>query len=287
MKKVLIVGKDSYIGDSFARYLEGHNDFAIDIVDSFADNWKQADFSNYDVVYHVAAIVHKKENKKSSELCYKVNRDHAYEVALRAKTSGVKQFIFLSTMSVYGIEKGVITKDTIPTPKTYYGKSKYEAEQLIKSLNDKEFRVAILRPPMIYGEGCKGNYQRLRKLALKLPVFPNIKNERSMLYIDNLNEFVKLIIKNNNSGVFLPQNMDYVCTSEMVSLIANHHNKNIRMTKVFNPIIKIFMIGSLGKVFGSLIYDKELGILEDSKGNNINYNVYGFNDTVALTEESN
>src|SRR5690606_7124221 len=119
------------------------------------------------VVIHVAGIAHVKETKENADLYYKVNRDLAFEVAKKAKNEGVKQFIFLSSMSVYGIETGIIKINTPTNPKTNYGRSKLEAEELISSIESDSFKVAILRPPMIYGKGCKGNYIRLANLAIK------------------------------------------------------------------------------------------------------------------------
>jgi UDP-glucose 4-epimerase len=219
------------------------------------DSWREKDFSPYDVVFHVAGIAHIKESRTNRELYYKVNRDLAYETAEKAYADGVKQFIFLSSMSVYGIETGVITKETPLQPKSAYGKSKAEAEQLIKSLENDLFRIAILRPPMVYGKGCKGNYPRLAKLALRLPIFPDIDNKRSMIYIDNLCEFIRLLIDDYGAGLFFPQNAEYVKTSEMVRLVAEAHGKRIRMVKLFNPILRILRVSIISKVFGDLVYD--------------------------------
>ncbi|MBO1915018.1 NAD-dependent epimerase/dehydratase family protein, partial [Microvirga sp. 3-52] len=91
---------------------------------------------------------------------------------------------------------GIIDMYTTPAPSNFYGDSKLQAENQIKSLNEDSFKVVILRPPMIYGKGSKGNYPKLAKAARKLPVFPNIDNQRSMLHIDNLCEFMKLMIDN-------------------------------------------------------------------------------------------
>jgi len=282
MKKILITGANSYIGTSFEKWLakEPEKD-AVDTVDMIGDSWKQKDFSGYDVVFHVAGIAHVKETKKNKELYYKVNRDLSYETARKAKKEGVKQFIFLSTMSVYGVEKGIIDENTPLKPKTNYGKSKLEAEKLIIPLSNDKFKVAILRPPMIYGKGCKGNYPRLAKLALKTPIFPNIDNKRSMLYIDNLCEFVKFIIDDCSSGIFFPQNEEYVCTSKMVKLIAEAHGKKIRMTKLFNPLIRLLKIGIVNKVFGDLVYDKNLIMINKIQ----NLSFIKFNETIRITEE--
>lgn len=166
MKRILITGKNSYIGSRFQEWLAKHPDkYKVDAISLRDESWKEKDFSEYDVVYHVAGIAHRKETKENRELYYKVNRDLAYEVAKKSKQDGIKQFIFLSTMSVYGLESGVIDEHTPLKPKSNYGKSKLQAEELIKPLEDDSFKIAILRPPMVYGKGCKGNYPRLAKLA--------------------------------------------------------------------------------------------------------------------------
>lgn len=258
-RKILITGVNSYIGTSFKKWLQQWpEEYKVHTIDLKNSNWREKDFSDHDVVFHVAGIVHIKENKQNAHLYYKVNRDLVYEVAKKSKVDGVNQFIFLSSMSVYGMETGVINKNTIPMPKNNYGKSKLQAEELITPLQDSIFKIAVLRPPMIYGEGCKGNYVRLEKFALKSPIFPKIKNKRSMIYIDNLCEFVKKIIDNESKGLFLPQNKEYVCTTEMVRDIAESHGKKIYMTKVFNPLLRILKISIIKKVFGNLIYEKKM-----------------------------
>ena len=255
MKKILITGANSYIGTSVERWLGKYPDkYYVDTIDMKGETWKNKDFSEYDVVFHVAGIAYIKETKENNDLYYKVNRDLAYETAKKAKEDGVKQFIFLSTMSVYGIVKGVIDEKSPLNPMNNYGKSKLQAEVLINSLQDTLFSVATLRPPMVYGKDCRGNYSRLAGIALKTPIFPKVDNKRSMIYIDNFSEFVKQLVDNRSGGIFFPQNSEYVNTSEMVRLIAEAHGKKIRLTKVFNPLLKLFMISTINKVFGDLVY---------------------------------
>lgn len=260
MKRILITGANSYIGTSFENYIKQFEDYSVDTIDMIDGSWRDYDFSEYNVVFHVAGIAHIKETEKNKQLYYDVNRDLAVETAEKAKNSGVKQFVLLSSMSVYGITIGVITKDTIPMPKSNYGKSKLEADNIIETLSDKNFKVAILRPPMVYGEGCKGNYQLLRKFALKSPVFPNIRNQRSMVHIDGLCKFVKWVMDSEVGGYYFPQDNDYVCTSQMVKKIAQEYGKKIRLVKIFNPLIILFKNTNLiSKVFGDLICDIEEG----------------------------
>ena len=282
MKKILITGANSYIGTSVEKWLSKYPDeYLVDTIDMKTEEWKKKDFSPYDVVFHVAGIAHVKETKKNKEIYYKVNRDLAYETVKKAKSEGVKQFIFLSTMSVYGLKEGVIDKNTPLDPKNNYGKSKLQAEALIKNLNDDLFRVAILRPPMVYGNSCKGNYSKLSKLAKLSPVFPDVNSKRSMIYIDNLSEFVRLIVDNNLNGIYFPQNLEYVNITELVKVIAKTHNKNIFTTSLFNPFIDLLCRNNsiFKKVFGSLIYDQNM-----SNNDLLNYCLFDLIESIKLTE---
>lgn len=280
MKRILITGKNSYIGISLENWLRKEPDkYKVESIDMTDDSWREHNFSVYDVVFHVAGIAHIKETKENQDLYYKVNRDLTYDAANKAKEEGVKQFIFLSSMSVYGIENGIIDENTPLKPQSNYGKSKFEAEELIKPLEDNNFKVAIIRPPMIYGKGCKGNYPRLAKLAIKTPIFPNIKNKRSMIYIDNLSEFVRLIIDDYDSGLFFPQNSEYINTSEMVRFIAEIHGKNIKMIKLPNWILRILNTRTINKVFGNLMYERKMS---EYKGS---YCINNFRETIILTEK--
>lgn len=279
MKKILITGKNSYVGNSLINWLTNYPEkYLIETVGLRDESWKKRDFSKFDVVFHVVGIAHVKETKKNSDTYYKVNRDLAFEVAQKAKRDGVKQFIFLSSMSVYGIESGIIYRNTTPLPKSNYGKSKLQAEELINTLNDSAFKVVIIRPPMIYGYGCKGNYSKLSKLSVYMPIFPNIKNQRSMIFIYNLCELVRKIIDTSEKGTFFPQNKEYVCTKEMVDLISKANNKKIRFINIFNPMIKNIKVNVVSKLFGNLTYEKKISQSE------LNYQVYDFETSVFLTE---
>lgn len=279
MKSILITGANSYIGTSFEKWVaQWPDEYTVDTVDMIGDGWKEKSFTGYDVVFHVAGIAHVKETKKNRALYFKINRDLACETAQKAKAEGVRHFIFLSSMSVYGLEKGIIHADTLPAPKTAYGKSKYEAEGLMNDLSDESFIVSILRPPMVYGRGCKGNYPRLARLVLKMPFFPNIENRRSMIYIDNLSQFVMQLIDDPRDGLLFPQNLEYVNTMEMARYIAEAHNKTIKKTRAFNTLLNTLNIGMVNKVFGSLTYDMSMSEQEKK------YTVCNFGESIIHTE---
>jgi nucleoside-diphosphate-sugar epimerase len=265
MKNILITGKDSYIGTAVEKWLMREPDkYKVDTVDMKNGSWKEKDFSIYDVVFHVAAVVHQKERSGMKEFYFKINRDLPVQVAEKAKQAGVSQFIFMSTMSVYGVEGKIgqeiaINYDTPVNPKSFYGASKVEAESEICKLKSNDFRIVILRPPMIYGPNCPGNYARLEKLAIKLPIFPMIENKRSMLNIEKLCQLVKGYIDHEVEGIFFPQDDKYVNTSLMVKAIADSNGKSIHLSKVAGWfIVKIGKrINLFNKIFGSLFYEKE------------------------------
>lgn len=260
MKRILITGKNSYIGTSFEKWMrDNHPSYEIDTISVHGDAWREIDFSPYDVVFHVAGIAHRKETEENRDLYFQVNHKLAVDVAKKSKISGVKQFIFLSTMSVYGKAKGAITEETPLKPKNAYGKSKLMAENDIRILSSDSFVVSILRPPMVYGYGCKGNYQTLSRFAKKTIVFPKVNNKRSMIYIDNLNMFTFTIIKNKQGGVFLPTNKDYVNTTELIQQIARINKNKIYYSKFLGYIVNTLSmkIPIFQKVFGDLYYSEE------------------------------
>jgi len=285
MKRVLITGKNSYIGTSLENWLMREPDkYKVDTVDMKDGSWKEKDFSSYDVVFHVAGIAHVSSDPNMEDLYYKVNRDLTIETAEKAKAEGVKQFIFMSSIIVYGdssSSKRVIDSNIVPTPSNFYGNSKLQAEEGIKHLETDDFKIVVLRPPMIYGKGSKGNYPRLANMAKKIPVFPDIDNERSMLHIDNLCEFIKVMIDYEESGLYFPQNKEYVKTSELVKTIAEVHGKKIMMTRVFNPVLRLmFGIGIVNKVFGNLVYERSMSDYDKA-----NYRIRTFEESIKLTEK--
>lgn len=271
MKKILITGANSYVGMSFENWLSSKwpDRYHVDTIDMIDGSWREKSFAGYDVVFHVAGIAHIKETKKNEHMYYHINRDLAAETARKAKTDGVGQFVFMSSMSVYGMTNGIITKVTKPYPVTNYGQSKLQAEELISKIADHDLIVTILKPPMIYGKGCRGNYQKLSRLVQKLPIFPKVDTVRSMVYIENLCDSIKMLIDKSENGIFVPQNSYYVNISNMASIIAKCHGKKLRLSKYLLPVVQVvryFVPNLVDKAFGSLIFVPEEGscLLEKS-----------------------
>ena len=296
MKRVLITGAGSYIGTSFINWVKKKHprEFEIEELDMIDGSWRKKDFSGYDAVFHVAGLAHADVGKVSAEtkaFYYKINRDLAIETAEKAKRDSVKQFIFMSSMIIYGESAGVgkrkvITKETRPHPANFYGDSKWQADKGVRKLQDKMFHVAVIRPPMIYGKGSKGNYQLLTKLAKWLPVFPDIENERSMLHIDNLCEFLTLLIESGKGGIYFPQNREYIRTSQMVKLIGEVSGHRVQLIKVLNPGVILAgkipgkISGLANKAFGNMVYEKEMS---ESFGGK--YLIKTLQETIEKSEE--
>lgn len=305
MTKVLITGAGSYVGESVKKYIlasqekVGRNsgevrepEWEIDSVDTMSDAWKQTDFSKYDVVYHVAGIAHVNADPRMEPLYYKVNRDLTIEIAKRAKESGVKQFIFMSSQIVFHESKSlkteVLTKETKPNPNGFYGDSKLQAEKGLwelapqAPLKGDAMKICILRPCMIYGPNAKGNFPRLAKLATKVPVFPAWHNKRSMLYIDNLAEFVKQAIERELEGTFYPQNREQADTVEIIRYFAKAAGHKVWITKLFNPFVWLgsFVLQPINKMFATYYYDPEMSKMD------FDYQLVSFEESLKRVAES-
>lgn len=280
-KRLLITGADSYIGTSFEKWLaQWPEKYVVETVDMIDGSWREKSFSGYDVVFHVAGLAHVSADPSMEDLYYSVNRDLAIETAQKAKNEGVGQFIFMSSMIIYGKDEPagsqkVITAGTEPSPSDFYGRSKLEADLAIQELADENFTVSIMRPPVIYGPGCKGNFPRLISLAKKAFLFPNISNARSMLYIDNLCEFIRIIIDNNSGGVFFPQNKDYVSTKDVIVEYRKQAGKPTLLVP-FPGLLVSLMSGMplFNKAFGTKVYDKKISGLD------FEYNVADFKTSI-------
>ncbi|MBQ7766371.1 MAG: sugar nucleotide-binding protein [Lachnospiraceae bacterium] len=314
MKRILITGLHSYVGNAVEAYLEQYNQSAgetlyqTDKISLRDGNWKNNSWEGYDCVLHVAGLAHADVSKLSEEeqkLYYEINADLTGEAVAKAAADGVGQFIYCSSVIIYGESAGVgkekvIGKDTKPEPANFYGDSKLKGEQAAvansgidrtpqgaaggfaaKRGDAGQMQVAILRLPMIYGKGSKGNFPVLVKLAEKMPVFPSVKNQRSMLYIENLAEFIRQLIELGKGGVFYPQNEEYVTTTDVVKMVAKARNKRIATWGILNPFVKLasLMPGRIGKLankaFGSLTIDQTLSFNEISR-----YQVCNFEESI-------
>ena len=284
MKNILIIGKNSYVGCAFKKWIEQYPDFySVDIVSSKNKAWKDVNFSEYDTVVDFAGMAHINHiTEDMRELFYSVNRDLSIEIAAWAKMNGVHHFIIFSSMNVYGDCVDNLRDRTAENPTSFYGDSKLQGDIGIRNLEDESFTVSYLRPPFVYGKGCRGNYNRISSIAKKTPVFPTYRNRKSMIYVDNLCEFLRMVIDEKKGGILTPQNKELVSTADLVREIAEIHGNKVWFTGLFNwmikPVCKI--TGIARKAFADDCYAPEL-----SDYWNYRYCVIDFRNSIIRTEK--
>lgn len=255
MKRILLLGANSFIGTVLEARLSAQPDrFSVRTLSLHAP-LNTLDFHGADAVVQLAAIVHCRETRKTRALAETVNRDLAVAAAKKAKAEGVGQFVLFSTVGVYGMTTGTITRDTVPHPDTAYGRTKLEAERAICSTADESFAVTILRPPMVIGEGAKGNYRRLERLAKRLPFCPDYANQRTLVRIETLCGDVLNLLETPRSGIFFPQEPEPVATRDLIDEAAAKYGRALKRSKLLNPAIRLLAKTTAAgrKAFGDLI----------------------------------
>jgi UDP-glucose 4-epimerase len=278
-KNVLITGQNGYIARRLhARLIANRHDARL--IDVRGDAWRHMDFSGVDCVVHLAGIVH--NSSKDPSDFQRVNVELTAALAQKAHNENVPQFIFASSMAVYGKDyifapRNEITAQTPLAPQTPYGRSKLSAEgEVIKIYGE---RACIVRPPTVYGENCTGNYRKLRSLVLKVKMSPRYENRRGMIYINNLCELLKLLVENSGSGIFHPQDADFLPTYKLARLIGEKRGVKVLSLRV--PFLKTAakIVPDIKKAFGSLSYAPEL--TECPYGE---YRVYDMPSAIEQTE---
>lgn len=259
-KRVLITGETGYIARNLRLKLLSEG-FSADNLSIRAQLPAPEELEAYGVVVHCAALVHEKRRAKKDY--YKINTELTRRLALGFKRSGGGLFIFLSTMAVYGLEgsleqKVVIDASTPLRPSGYYGKSKLLAEQALRKMESPAMGVAIIRPPIVYGSDCPGNYARLVRAARVFPVFPYVRNERSMIHIETLCGYIMEVIKNKKRGIFHPQDAEHQCTSLLVRRLAQEEGRDIALSPALGAITTLINSPKTRKAFGNLVYSHRL-----------------------------
>lgn len=259
MKRVLIIGVNSFIGKSFMRNSSMFNVLEYDIQNGAVE---EIDFSGVDVVFHVAAIVHQYKSISDEMYCF-VNRDLAFNVAKAAKAAGVKQFVFMSTVKVYGENTEIDkpwTEQSECHPVDAYGKSKLAAEHLLNTLQDDHFIISIIRAPLVYGSGAKANVKRVRYLVEKCPIIPlgGIKNKRAMVYVRNLVALIQCVIEKSQGGLFLANDGSTLSTTDFVKYLVAFSGRKCRLvcfSGALRFVVRFFFSKTYRRLFASLTID--------------------------------
>lgn len=283
MKRVLILGKNSYLGESLYKWLLKYPAmYEVNIVSTLDNAWKEADFAKYDTVVDYAGIAHINHiTEDMRELFYTVNRDLTVDIGKWCRKYGVKQLIYFSSMNVYGDYCNNISDRSAVNPTSFYGDSKLQGDIGLEKLESESFKVAHVRPPFVYGKNCTGNYKSISKIAKSIPVFPEYHNKKSMIYIDNLSEFIRLLIDSGKGGIYTPQNRELVSTTDLVREIAKVSGNRIFFTTIFNPCITIgtSLSKKIRRAFANDCYAIELSDHFKWK-----YAVVSFEESIRITE---
>ena len=260
MKKLLITGSSGFVGKYFIKKYK--DNYEIKTFSFLKDDINSLDCSDVDVVFHLSALVHQMDGASCEEY-ERVNVSQTLQLAKKAKESGVKHFVFMSTVKVYGEEtNSKYTENTVCNPEDNYGKSKLKAELELQKLEDENFKVSIVRTPIVYGYGVKANIKNLVNLVKKVPVLPfgKIENKRSMVYIGNLCHLVDEVITQEKSGIFLASDNEAISTSRLIELLAKNLDKRIYLVKIifFESLLKILKPSFHKRLYGSLEVDNTI-----------------------------
>lgn len=284
-RNILITGKTGYIGNALEKFFIAQGD-RVERLSVRRQTWQEKDFSKFDVVIHLAALVHNNTPHARLTDYFKVNYELTKNLANLVKKAGVNKFIFLSTMSVYGEEGSLtstvkINRYTKCNPTTYYGLTKYKAETMLEDLANNQFQVNIIRPPMVYGKNSPGNFSRLLKLSKINFIYPKISNQRSVIYIDDLVYHINQLINYDGTTLTHPQNKDYMDTNQTLMLMRKFNDKKPYLLEIsYFKFLNKFLnkIGIIRKIYGNLVYDKDIDSkynFEDKRSN--------FEDTIFKT----
>ena len=209
-----------------------------------------------DVLVHLAAIAH--SNDPDEERVFAINRDLAVATAGKARDTGYNHFIFLSSALVWGSGYQSVGLSTPERPDTAYGRAKLEAEERLRAIESPDFTVTILRPPLVYGPGVKGNLAKLMRAAHLWPVCPLgvPDNQRSLLHVDNLASLILHLAAGRISGTFCPSDEVPYSTLEILERIASwmpRHGRVIAMPLAAQWIAQRVAPGAARRLFGSFV----------------------------------
>lgn len=258
---VLITGSTGFIGSYFINQYSSQ--FVVNTFSFLRDNFDTLKLDGIDCVVHCGALVHQMKREPSYEEFFDSNVNHTLQMAIKAKANNVKQFIFISTIKVFGEESKKIFDENSPTsPKDDYGLTKKIAEEKLFELEDKNFKVAILRLPLVFGPGVKANFRSLINIVNQFKILPlgSINNKRSIVFVGNVCHYIFQIIKLRERGIFIANEDESFSTSELINQISKALGKNIILFSIplFNQILKIVKPKYYQRLFENLEVDNSL-----------------------------
>ena len=279
---VLVTGASGFIGRHLIPALESggwtvrralrfttgaENEVLIDTIGS-ETSWERS-LVGVDSVVHLAARVHHPYEEHARELYQEINVEGTLRLARSAADAGVRRFVFISTILVNGRStdgRGPINEDDELTPRGLYGVSKAVAETRLRKLSQNSgMQITVIRPPLVYGAGAKGNFQLLTRVVqrgIPLP-FASINNRRAFVAVENLASFIQQRLSDANEGyeVFLVADDEQVSTPEFVRRLAKAAGASSHLFPMpISALSALLKIGGRREVHDSLIGSLELDL---------------------------
>lgn len=260
-EQVLVTGASGFVGERFMEY--NAEKYSLNSISLRKMKVEEVDFTKVNAIVHLAGMAHQMQ-KIDDQIYFDVNFHLTAHFAKAAKEAGVKHFIFISTVKVYGDEpkSGYLDLNSPTLPTDPYGKSKLQAEEALRQMEDDNFTVSIIRPPLVYGPKVKGNMIRFLNLAQKnLPIpFRGIENQRSMVFLDNLVELINKVIDTKTSGVFIAGDKKPISTSDLLGGMYEGLGIQPRWFKI--PSVGVSLLNALKpelvkRLFGSFVIDNQ------------------------------
>ena len=257
--RLLLTGANGFVGSYFFNNYSSTYDI---LKFSFLkDDFESLHIKEIEVVLHLSALVHQMDGASADEY-ERVNVSNTLKLAKKAKEFGVRQFVFMSTVKVYGEESDeVYTENVTCKPQDEYGKSKLKAETELQKLEDDNFRISIVRTPIVYGYGVKANLKNLMGLVDKVPLLPfgGINNRRSLTYVGNLCALLECIIQKRQRGVFLASDDKALSTTQLIEAIAKVKKRSCWLVTLpfFPELLKWLKPSFYKRLFESLEVDNQ------------------------------
>lgn len=268
---IYLTGASGFIGRNlFSRLSNGKDFFVISAQrqSSYYDiDELITELKGVSVVIHLAGIssVRKGESTYKDQIC-SVNVGYSVRLAKAASEAGVQRFIFISSVKVSGESSTGMKpfdEDMPPAPEDLYGHSKYEAEKALQKVAaETGIELVIIRPPLVYGPGVKANFNSLLKLCSKSAPLPFglVNNQRSMVYLGNLVDFITRCIDHPNAAnqTFLISDGQDTSLNNLIKIIRRAMNKSVWLVPV--PVSLFKLVGRLTGKMG--VVDRLVGDLQ-------------------------
>lgn len=260
VKKIVVTGAKGKLSCKTAEWLNNKNDYSAKQM-SLRNGIEEVNLDGVDSVVHIAGVT--PQNVKSPDDYYKINTVLTEKLANKSKIQGVRHFVYISSMAVYGITQsidqngGQVNANTPCNPIDEYGKSKLRAEKSLVNLQDDRFKVCIIRVPSVFDEEKTEYTDQYKYLSDKLPFIPKAftGNYKSFIHTNDLCELIYLVLENETGGVICPDDGE-ISAFDICRFISPHKP----VSRISGKMIESFMRNNprITDYYGAVYYSSSL-----------------------------